>query len=116
MEFWWLVAFGEGDRLDQLSEPTYTFVDRQQAVYVPGKNNRCVMKWDRYAKEGIVVAGDQGEGSALAQLANPKGVFVDSLDRLYVADTNNDRVMRWSKGATQGTVIMGGNGVGDNEN
>ncbi|CAF3358121.1 unnamed protein product [Rotaria socialis] len=113
-----LVAGGreEGDRLDQLNEPTFIFVDRQQAVYVSDKNNHRVMKWDRDANEGIVVAGGQGEGSALTQLANPRGLFVDSLDRLYVADTDNDRVMRWPKGATQGTVIMGGNGVGDKEN
>ncbi|CAF1605162.1 unnamed protein product [Rotaria magnacalcarata] len=69
------------------------------------------MKWNKGAKEGIVVAGGQGEGSALAQLKYPEGLFVDTLGTLYVADTGNNRVMRWIQGdKKQGAVIVGGNG------
>ncbi|CAF1313727.1 unnamed protein product, partial [Rotaria magnacalcarata] len=71
------------------------------------------MKWDKGAKEGIVVAGGQGAGSALTQLDHPDGLFVDTLGTLYVADYENDRVMRWTQGDNkQGTVVVGGNGVG----
>ncbi|CAF2145682.1 unnamed protein product [Rotaria magnacalcarata] len=75
---------GQGDGLNQLNEPTYLFVDRQQNVYVSDQNNKRVMKWDKGAKEGIVVAGGQGKGSALTQLSDPNGLFVDTLGTLYV--------------------------------
>ncbi|CAF3757723.1 unnamed protein product [Rotaria sp. Silwood1] len=74
------------------------------------------MKWNKGAKEGIVVAGGQGEGNALTQLSYPKGLFVDTLGTIYVADKLNHRVMRWPKGAKQGTVIAGGNGEGKEAN
>ena len=35
------------------------------------ENNHRVMKWNKGAKEGIVVAGGQGQGSALTQLSCP---------------------------------------------
>ncbi|CAF1323517.1 unnamed protein product [Didymodactylos carnosus] len=44
------------------------------------------MKWVEGAKQGIVVAGDQGEGNGLTQLSNPWGVVVDQLGTVYVAD------------------------------
>ncbi|CAF4628628.1 unnamed protein product, partial [Rotaria socialis] len=92
-------------------------VDRQQTVYVSDERNHRVMKWNKGAKEGIVVAGGQGEGSALTQLSRPNGIFVDTLGTLYVADSYNHRVMRWTQGdKKQGTVIVGGNGVGEGAN
>ncbi|CAF1619120.1 unnamed protein product, partial [Rotaria magnacalcarata] len=78
-------------------------------MYVSDSSNHRVMKWNKDAKEGIVVAGEQGSGSALTQLQYPEGIFVDTLGTLYVADQVNHRVMRWTRGAKQGTVIVGGN-------
>ncbi|CAF4932030.1 unnamed protein product, partial [Rotaria sp. Silwood2] len=74
------------------------------------------MKWNKGAKEGIVVAGGQGQGNALTQFYYPNGLFVDTLGSIYVADSWNNRVMRWPKEAKQGTVIVGGNGQGAGEN
>ncbi|CAF2083212.1 unnamed protein product [Rotaria magnacalcarata] len=65
------------------------------------------MKWNKGAKEGIVVAGGQCQGNGLTQLSSPQGLFVDTLGRLYVADCYNHRVMRWTQGAKPGTVIVG---------
>ncbi|CAF5178421.1 unnamed protein product, partial [Rotaria sp. Silwood1] len=101
--------------LNQLNCPTYIYVDQQQTVYVSDNWNHRVMKWNKGAKEGIVVAGGQGEGRTLTQLSYPEGLFVDTLGTLYVADWGN-RVMRWPKGAKQGTVIVGGNGAGTGAN
>ncbi|CAF1516503.1 unnamed protein product [Rotaria sp. Silwood1] len=99
-----------GNRLDQLSRPTYVFVDRDHSVYVSDWDNHRVMKWMEGAKQGIVVAGGQGKGNGLTQLSSPLGVVVDQLGTVYVADWGNDRIMRWPKGATQGSVIVGRNG------
>ncbi|CAF5000782.1 unnamed protein product, partial [Rotaria magnacalcarata] len=48
------------------------------------------MKWNKDAKEGIVVAGGQVGGSSLTQLSTPNGLFIDMLGVLYVADSDND--------------------------
>ncbi|CAF4430177.1 unnamed protein product, partial [Rotaria magnacalcarata] len=107
---------GRGNRFNQLSCPTYVFVDRDHSVYVSEYGNHRVMKWMKGKKEGIIVAGGQGEGNGLTQLSYPKGVVVDQLGTVYVADFGNARIMRWPKGATQGSVIVGGNGRGGQSN
>ncbi|CAF3909727.1 unnamed protein product [Rotaria sp. Silwood1] len=107
---------GKGNRLDQLSNPRYVFVDREHSVYVSDYENHRVMKWEEGAKQGIVVAGGQGQGNSLTQLNHPLGVVVDQLGTIYVADCWNHRIMRWPKGATQGSVIVGGNGGGAQSN
>ncbi|CAM2730414.1 unnamed protein product, partial [Rotaria socialis] len=92
---------GSGNRLDQLSNPRYIFVDRDHSVYISEYRNYRVMKWIKGAKQGIVVAG---------------GAVVDQLGTVDVTDGGNARIMRWPKGATQGSVIAGGNGEGEQSN
>ncbi|CAF4905783.1 unnamed protein product [Rotaria sp. Silwood1] len=74
------------------------------------------MKWEEGAKQGIVVAGDQGQRNSLTQLSSPAGVVVDQLDTVYVSDSLNHRIMRWPKGGMQGSVIVGGNSPGEQSN
>ncbi|CAF1324795.1 unnamed protein product [Rotaria sp. Silwood1] len=105
-----------GNGLEQLSFPTYVFLDRDHSVYVSDRDNHRVMKWMEGAKQGIVVAGGQGYGNDLTQLLSPQGVVVDQLGTVYVADWRNDRIMRWPKEATQGSVIVGGNASGGQSN
>ena len=76
--------------MNQLNFPTYLFIDEEQAVYVSDRNNHCVMKWNKGAKEGMVVA--DGQGSVLTQLSSPHGLFVDTLHAIHVADARDDRV------------------------
>ncbi|CAF2150720.1 unnamed protein product [Rotaria magnacalcarata] len=99
---------GEGNRLDQLKEPRYVFVDRDHTVYVSDCYNHRVMKWTEGARKGIVVAGREGQGRGLQQLSFPRGVVVDQLGTVYVSDGGNNRIMRWLKGATEGTAIIDG--------
>ncbi|CAF5091247.1 unnamed protein product, partial [Rotaria sp. Silwood1] len=84
---------GSGNRLDQLHDPRYVFVDRDHSEYVSDLENHRVMKWVEGAKQGIAVAGDQGEGNGLTQLSYPYGVVVDLLGTVYVADAGNNRIM-----------------------
>ena len=78
--------------MNQLNHPTYLFVNEEQALYVSDENNHRVMKWNKGAKEGIVVAGGRGQGNALTQLSHLEGLFVDISGTIYVADSWNDRV------------------------
>ncbi|CAF0979750.1 unnamed protein product [Adineta steineri] len=107
---------GQGKRLNQLSFPSFIFVDKHQSVYISDRDNHRVMKWRKDAKEGRVVAGGNGEGENLDQLSEPQGVIVDDLGQIYVADSANDRVMRWCEGDEEGEIVVGGNGYGDEPN
>jgi sugar lactone lactonase YvrE len=109
-------GYGQGNHLNQFSEPRYIFVDQSGSVYVSDCFNDRVMKWMKGAKEGIVVAGGQGQENDLTQLYYPHGIIVDQLGTLYVSDFANHRVVRWSKGANEGSVVVGGNGKGKQVN
>ncbi|CAF3519211.1 unnamed protein product [Rotaria sp. Silwood1] len=95
-----------GDRLDQLSFPTYIFVDKEYSVYVSDMDNDRVMKWAEGAKTGIVVASGQVIGDDWTNALSPEGIVVDNLGTVYIADSSNNRIMRWPKGSTQGSVII----------
>ncbi|CAF1023993.1 unnamed protein product [Adineta steineri] len=103
---------GNGNRRNQLNEPTFIFVDKDDSLYISDKHNHRVMKWRKDAKEGTVVAGGNGQGNSLKQLSQPAGVIVDHLGKIYVADSGNDRVMRWCEGNAEGEIVVGGNGEG----
>ncbi|CAF1028245.1 unnamed protein product [Adineta steineri] len=107
---------GKGDKLNQLNNPTFIFIDEDQSVYVSDKDNHRVMKWTKDAKEGRIVAGGNGNGRNLNQLSAPRGVIVDHSNQIYVVDCENDRVMRWCEGKEEGEIVIGGNGKGDQSN
>ena len=113
-----LVAGGnrEGSRLNQLSWPTFIFVDEHYTLFVSDFLNHRVVKWLKDAKEGIVIAGGNSSGDSLNQLSRPQGIFVDQLGRLYVVDSDNHRVMLWHNGAKEGTILVGGNDEGNELN
>jgi sugar lactone lactonase YvrE len=104
---------GKGDKLNQLNNPTFIFVDEDHSIYVSDFYNHRVMKWMEGATEGIVVAGGQGKGNSLTQLSNPQGVVVDDVGSVFVADFNNNRIMCWPKGAIHGNIVVGRHGQGE---
>ncbi|CAF0818247.1 unnamed protein product [Adineta steineri] len=107
---------GQGDRLNQLNDPTFIFIDDDYSLYISDFLNHRVMKWRKDAKEGIVVAGGNGQGNSLKQLDHPQGVIVDDLGQIYVVDSWNNRIMRWCEGDAEGEIVVGGNGRGDQSN
>ena len=113
-----IVAGGNnrGNKLNQLNEPTYIFIDREETIYVSDEWNNRVMKWYKGANEGIIVAGGQGQGNSLNQLYYPQGLVVNEVGDIYVADSNNHRIMCWSLGSKEGRVVVGGNGQGEESN
>ncbi|CAF3621208.1 unnamed protein product [Adineta steineri] len=90
---------GDGNQLNQLSDPHSIYVDDdQQTIYIAdGRNNRIV-EWKYEAKNGQVVAGGNGQGYRSDQLNNPTDVMVDKKnDSLIICDCGNKRVVRWSR-------------------
>ncbi len=98
----------KGDRLNQLNNPTYIFVDRNYSIYVSDTSNHRVMKWMENATQGSVVAGGRGEGKNLTQLPYPQGVVVDPYGIVYVVDPINHRITRWFQGEKMGHVLVDG--------
>ncbi|CAF1552846.1 unnamed protein product [Adineta steineri] len=107
---------GKGDQLNQLSTPSFIFVDEDQSVYVSDQHNHRVMKWRRDAKEGRIVAGGNAHGENHNQLFYPRGLTVNNLGQIFVADSENHRVMRWYEGKEEGEIVVGGNGQGNQTN
>ncbi|CAF3918186.1 unnamed protein product [Rotaria magnacalcarata] len=94
-----LVAGGNepGDEINQLSYPTYLFVDRQQNVYVSDTRNHRVMRWTQGdKKQGTVIVSGNEEGEEANQFWNPIGLSFDRHGNLYVVDCYNYRVQRFS--------------------
>ena len=107
---------GKGNKLNQLNNPTYIFIDGEETIYVSDRLNHRVMKWLKGASEGIVVAGGQGQGNSLNQLNYPTGLVVNEVGDVYVADYWNNRIMCWPLGSKEGRVVVGGNGRGKGSN
>ncbi|CAF3619872.1 unnamed protein product [Rotaria sp. Silwood1] len=104
---------GEGNALNQLSNPYLIFVDHNRSVFVADGGNHRVMKWSAGATEGLIVAGGNGAGHELNQLGEPSSVIVDRMGTLYIGEAFNARITRWFKGSKEGIVIVGGRGEGN---
>jgi hypothetical protein len=85
---------GNGGQLNQLSCPTFIFVDGNESLYVSDMNNHRVMKWVKDVKERIVVDGN-GFGGKANQLRGPRGISFDRQGDLYVANSENHRIQRY---------------------
>ena len=107
---------GRGDRLNQLYNPSYIFIDREETVYVSDSQNHRVMKWLKGAKEGIIVAGGHGSGNSSKQLNYPEGLIVNEVGDILTADSWNGRIVCWPLGSKEGRVVAGGNGAGEESN
>jgi sugar lactone lactonase YvrE len=88
---------GQGNRLNQLSNPHDTYVDDQR-IYIADSNNHRIVEWECGAKIGEVVAGGNGQGNRLDQLNYPTSVIFDkNNDSFIICDQGNRRVVQWSR-------------------
>lgn len=54
-------------------------------VYVVDAENDRVVRWEKGAKQGTVVVGENGRGAATIQVSRPDGSFFDRDGHLYVS-------------------------------
>ncbi|CAF4484231.1 unnamed protein product, partial [Didymodactylos carnosus] len=99
---------GQGNGINQLSDPYGLYVDDDQTLYVADQSNHRIVEWKSGATSGQVVAGGNGEGSGAHQLSNPYDVIVDKeRDSLIISDYSNARVVRWPRrNGTSGETII----------
>ncbi|CAF1407994.1 unnamed protein product, partial [Rotaria sp. Silwood1] len=70
----------------------------------------------KWAQDGVAVAGGHDFGAATNQLKYPYGLFVDNDEAMVIADSNNHRIIQWKIGDTNGQIVAGGNGHGNRLN
>jgi sugar lactone lactonase YvrE len=99
---------GEGNRTNQLKEPTNVVVDKKtDSLIICDYGNRRVIRWSpRNATNGETIISDIG----------CYGLTIDNNGDLYVSDNNKHEVRRWKIGETNGTIVAGGNGQGNQFN
>jgi sugar lactone lactonase YvrE len=97
---------GIGADLNQLSYPRGAFVDDTGAIYITDDNLR-VVKWERAASSGLMVAGFGGRGSNNDQFElYLHNLAVNKEGTMFICDNGNRRVMRWVKDAMSGEIIL----------
>ncbi|CAF1517125.1 unnamed protein product [Adineta ricciae] len=89
---------GQGNKLNQLSNPFGIFIDENKTIFIAEFSNHRILKCESNEKQGQIVAGGNGEGRRLDQLYLPTDVIVDQQNHsIIIADSGNQRVIRWSK-------------------
>ncbi|CAF1421964.1 unnamed protein product [Adineta steineri] len=97
----------EGDRMDQLNEPTDVIVNQQNhSIIIADRGNGRVIQWM-----------DQNQ-QILIENIYCMGLAMDKHGFLYVSDFMKNEVRRWTMGEynNEGIVVAGGNGKGDQLN
>ncbi|CAF1619228.1 unnamed protein product, partial [Rotaria magnacalcarata] len=95
---------GQGDGINQLSNPLGCYVDDGQTVYVGDQYNHRIVECKSGKTSSQVVADGNAHGRGLTMDENPS---------LYVVDYRKAEVRRYRRGESQGTVVAGGNGSGN---
>ncbi|CAF3705199.1 unnamed protein product [Rotaria socialis] len=100
---------GQGNGINQLSNPLGLYIDDDQTVYVADANNHRIVEWKLGAMSGQVIDGGNEEGSWAHQLSKPTDVIFDKeRDSLIICDSLNKRVVRWPRrnGTSRKTIIF----------
>ena len=82
-----VAGLSPGSDLDQLSDVSGIYVDKQGTAYISDKGNQRIVKYPLNAITGTIAVDDQFD--------NPLGIFMDenqNRQSLYVCDTNNHRI------------------------
>ncbi|CAF1273957.1 unnamed protein product [Adineta ricciae] len=104
---------GSGSNLNQLTHPTFIFIDKTSTLFISDQGNHRIMKWSKGAKEGTLVGGFRGQGNQLTQLSRPQDIATDQFGFLYVADCDNHRIIRYTPNDMQGSIVIGEKGQGN---
>ncbi|CAF3710985.1 unnamed protein product [Rotaria sp. Silwood1] len=107
-----------GSTSDKLNCPVDVLADENENVFISDWYNQRIQYWQKDAKNGTTVAGNESLGTELNEFHFPTRVLVDSKKNIIVADSLNQRIMQWTfpydPEKNVGTIIAGGNGAGLN--
>lgn len=83
---WWKC---ERNGFSQFKYPTRLFLDPHQNAHVSDRDNHRTMKWNKDAREGLVIAKGNGSENSLIQLWCMYGIFFNTFGALYETDSDN---------------------------
>ncbi|CAF4162651.1 unnamed protein product, partial [Rotaria sordida] len=96
---------GQGNRLDQLHEPTDVLIDKEtDSLVICEWRNRRVVRWSR--RRGTI------QGEILIDNIVCWGLVMDDQRYLYISDIDKHEVRRYQIGDKNGAIVAGGNGKG----
>ncbi|CAF1063089.1 unnamed protein product [Rotaria sordida] len=96
---------GEGNRLDQLAQPTDVLIDKEtDSLIICDKENWRVIRWSR--RSGTT------QGEILIDNIDCYGLAIDDQRYLYISDYDKHEVRRYQIGDKNGTLVAGDNGEG----
>ena len=100
---------GEGNRLDQLDDPTDVLIDKEtNSLFIADLLNRRVFRWCRRQ--------ETTQGEVIIDNIYCFGLAMDHQRYLYVSDRVEHEVRRYTIGDKNGIVVAGGNGQGNQLN
>ncbi|CAF2158820.1 unnamed protein product [Rotaria magnacalcarata] len=91
---------GQGNGINQFSNPYGLYVDDDQTVYVADQSDHRIMEWKSGATNGRVVAGGNGQGNETHQLFTPLDVIVDK-DREIISLSAIIQIQEWFDGLVE---------------
>jgi sugar lactone lactonase YvrE len=99
---------GQGNGLNQLSNPYGLYVDDDETLYVADYSNHRIVEWKSGATSCRIVAGRNGPGNRNDQLNHPVDMIVDKeSNSLIICDRDNKRVVQWPlRNGTSGETII----------
>ncbi|CAF1188846.1 unnamed protein product [Adineta steineri] len=89
-------GYGPGQKLNQFQKPFGIFIDENKNIFIADHDNHRIVEWKYNAKEGQIIAGENGKGNQMDQLNRPTDVVVDRQNHsIIIADRYTRRVIRW---------------------
>ena len=102
---------GQGNRLDQLNQPTDILVDRSSdSLIICDRGNRRIVSWPCRQSSNA----NRLQGKVIVDNIDCQGVTMDQHGCLYVSDTENHEVKRYADDYTSMTVVAGSHKAGKN--
>ncbi|CAF1295652.1 unnamed protein product [Rotaria sordida] len=96
---------GQGNRLDQLNEPTDVLIDKEtDSLIICDWLNQRVVRW--YRRSGTT------QGEILIDNIWCQRLTMDAQRYVYISDPGKHEVRRYQIGDKNGTIVAGGNGQG----
>ncbi|CAF1434215.1 unnamed protein product [Adineta steineri] len=87
---------GYRQKINQLNGPYGIFIDEKKNIFIADCWEHRVVEWKRNAKEGQIIAGENGRGNRMDQLYSPTDVIIDQQSQsIIITDLGNRRVIRW---------------------
>ncbi len=93
-----------GLNLNQIYATNF-YIDQNDTIYVSDFWNHRVLKWNKEASEGILIAGGNGPGNASNQL-DPQGLVMYKDGTMLICDSRNKRLQQWKPEALDGQTVI----------